>query len=142
MAYSSPSLFTSRNNELIQRYNIIIAEIVKTYPNYKANPSFNSFETSYKTNISNLQQLQGDVFLLKNELNKNIDTMQRDIKHVDETIFKMDEENKVLKAQLNDLNNSDNAAQGMLLDSNTLYKKELIGNVLLFGAAVSLLAHF
>jgi hypothetical protein len=131
MSYS-PSLFQSKNNELTNRYNIIIAEIVKTYPNYKSNPNFNTFDSSYKTNISNLKQLQQEIFLLKNDLNKGIDTMQQDIKNIDETIFTLDEENKVLKAQLNDLNNSDNAAHGMLKDSKTLYKQQLVGNILLF----------
>ena len=140
-SFSSPSLFQTRMNELTQGYNIIVSEIVKTYPNYKANPDFSTFQTSYKTNISSLERLQEEVFLLKNDLNKNINDMQKDIKQVDETIFSLDEENKVLKAQLNDLTNSDNAAGGMLVDSKTLYKQELLGNVILFAATISLLTN-
>ena len=124
--------FNDTNTELNQRYNIIIGEIVKTYPNYKANPKFNTYEESYKTNINNLQNLQADVFLLKNDLNKNINTTQQDITRVDEVIFKLEEENNVLKQRLADLNNSDNAAHGMLTDSKTLYLQQLVGNWILF----------
>ena len=34
----SPSTYETLNNELKQRYVIIVDEIVKTYPNYKASP--------------------------------------------------------------------------------------------------------
>jgi len=126
------SLFADTNKDLNQRYNIIIGEIVKSYPSYKANPTFNTYEDRYKLNINNLQKLQSDVFLLKNDLGKNIDNVQKDITHIDETIFKLEEENKVLRQQLADLNNSDNAAHGMLTDSKTLYLQQLTGNCLMF----------
>ena len=126
------SLFADTNKELIQRYNIIIGEIVKTYPNYKANPKFNEYDSAYTKNINNLQKLQSDIFLLKNDLGKNIDTVQKDISRIDETLFKLEEENKVLQQQLADLNNSDNAAHGMLTDTRTLYSQKLTGNWLMF----------
>ena len=126
------SSFADTNKELIQRYNIIIGEIVKTYPNYKANPTFNEYDSAYTKNINNLQKLQADIFLLKNGLNKNINTTQKDIAQIDETLYKLEEENKVLRQRLADLNNSDNAAHGMLYDSKTLYKQQFIGNCILF----------
>ena len=126
------SSFADANKELIQRYNIIIGEIVKTYPNYKANPTFNEYDSAYTKNINNLQKLQADIFLLKNNISKNIDTTQQDITQIDETLYKLEEENKVLRQRLADLNNSDNAANGMLYDSKTLYKQQLISNCILF----------
>jgi len=126
------SSFADTNKELIQRYNIIIGEIVKTYPNYKANPTFNEYDSAYTKNINNLQKLQADIFLLKNNISKNIDTTQQDITQIDETLYKLEEENKVLRQRLADLNNSDNAANGMLYDSKTLYKQQLISNCILF----------
>ena len=126
------SSFADTNKELIQRYNIIIGEIVKTYPNYKANPKFNEYDSAYTKNINNLQKLQADIFLLKNNISKNIDTTQQDITQIDETLYKLEEENKVLKQRLADLNNSDNAANGMLYDSKTLYLEQFVGNCILF----------
>ena len=126
------SSFADANKELIQRYNIIIGEIVKTYPNYKANPTFNEYDSAYTKNINNLQKLQADIFLLKNNISKNIDTTQQDITQIDETLYKLEEENKVLRQRLADLNNSDNAANGMLYDSKTLYKQQFISNCILF----------
>ena len=126
------SSFADANKELIQRYNIIIGEIVKTYPNYKANPTFNEYDSAYTKNINNLQKLQADIFLLKNNISKNIDTTQQDITQIDETLYKLEEENKVFRQRLADLNNSDNAANGMLYDSKTLYKQQFISNCILF----------
>jgi len=130
--YMPSSSFADANKDINQRYTIIIGEIVKSYPNYKTNPKFTEYENSYTTNINNLKQLQADIFLLKNELSKNIDRNQQDIAHIDETLFNLEEENKVLRQKLADLNNSDNAAHGMLYDSTTLYRHQLAGNWLLF----------
>uniref|UniRef100_A0A6C0IJ91 Uncharacterized protein n=1 Tax=viral metagenome TaxID=1070528 RepID=A0A6C0IJ91_9ZZZZ len=129
-----PSHFKDLNNELTQRYNIIIAEIVKTYPSYKAN---NNYEDGYKKNINNLEKLQGELFLLKNNLNKSTDELQKDIKEIDDKIYNLEEENVKLRGELALLTNSDNAAHGRLTDAKTMYNQKLLGNWLLFFSLTS-----
>jgi len=127
-----PIHFKDLNNEFTQRYNIIVGEIVKIYPSYKANPKFGNYADNYKQNISNLEKLQEDIFFLKNNLSKSTDELQKNIKVIDDKIFLLDEENKKLQAEFDILNNSDNAAYGRLTDSRTLYNQQLLGNWLLF----------
>jgi hypothetical protein len=126
-----PSHFKDLRRELTQRYNIIIDEVVKTYPSYKANPQFNNYEDSYKKNISNLEKLQTEIFLLKNNLNKSTTELQKDIKVIDDKIYLLEEENIKLIDELALLTNSDNAAHGRLTDSRTLYNQKLVSNYLL-----------
>ena len=126
-----PSTYENLNNELNQRYVIILDEIVKTYPSYKANPKFNSYSNSYAKNMSNLQELQTEYFLLKNNLSKNTDELQKDIKQIDEMLYELEEETKKQREEYNNLKNSDNAAYGQLTDSKTLYNQQLLGNWLL-----------
>jgi len=126
-----PSHFKDLRRELTQRYNIIIDEVVKTYPSYKANPQFNNYEDSYKKNISNLEKLQTEIFLLKNNLNKSTTELQKDIKVIDDKIYLLEEENIKLRDELALLTNSDNAAHGRLTDSRTLYNQKLVSNYLL-----------
>jgi len=126
-----PSHFKDLRRELTQRYNIIIDEVVKTYPSYKANPQFNNYEDSYKKNISNLEKLQTEIFLLKNNLNKSTNELQKDIKEIDDKIYLLEEENIKLRDELALLTNSDNAAHGRLTDSRTLYNQKLVSNYLL-----------
>jgi chromosome segregation ATPase len=128
----SPASFTKTSNELNQRYAIIIDEIVKTYPSYKANPKFNSYSQAYAKNISNLQQLQSDYFLFKNTLSKDTEELQKAIKQIDDMLYALEEDIKVLREEFAYLKNSDNAAHGRLTDSKTLYKQQLLGNWLLF----------
>jgi hypothetical protein len=126
-----PSHFKDLRRELTQRYNIIIDEVVKTYPSYKANPQFNNYEDTYKKNISNLEKLQTEIFLLKNNLNKSTTELQKDIKEIDDKIYLLEEENIKLRDELALLTNSDNAAHGRLTDSRTLYNQKLVSNYLL-----------
>ena len=127
----SPTTYENLNNELNKRYELIIDEIVKTYPNYKANPKFNAYSQAYKNNMANLQKLQTDYFLLKNNLNKDTDELQKDIKQIDEMLYELEEETKVKREEYAYLKNSDNAAHGQLTDSKTLYNQQLLGNWLL-----------
>jgi hypothetical protein len=127
----SPASFTKTSNELNQRYVIILDEIVKTYPNYKANPKFNAYSQAYSKNMGNLQQLQTEYFLFKNTLAKDTDELQKDIKEIDEMLYELEEETKLKREEYTNLKNSDNAAHGRLTDSTTLYKQQLLGNWLL-----------
>jgi hypothetical protein len=127
----SPDFFTTLNNELSQRYAIIIDEIVKTYPSYKANPQFNAYSQAYEKNISNLEQLQAEYFLFKNTLGKDTEELQKAIKQIDDMLYELEEAIKVLREELAYLKNSDNAAHGRLTDSKTLYRQQLLGNWLL-----------
>jgi hypothetical protein len=129
-----PTYYKDLQNELTQRYNIIIDEIVKTYPEYKANPIFSN---NYKENINNLEKLQEDIFLMKNDLSKSTDELQKNIKVIDDKIYVLEEDNKKLQGELDLLTNSDNAAHGRLTDSKTLYNQQFFGNCILF---LSLLA--
>jgi len=128
----SPSTYETLNNELKQRYVIIVDEIVKTYPNYKASPKINSYSQAYERNMGNLQQLQTEYFLFKNDLIKDTNELQKDIKQIDEMIYELEEETKVKREEYAYLKNSDNAAHGQLTDSKYLYNQQLLGNWLLF----------
>jgi hypothetical protein len=127
----SPTTYENLNNELNQRYVIILDEIVKTYPSYKANPKFNPYSQAYTKNMSNLQQLQTEYFLFKNRLSKDTNDLQREIKQIDEMLYELEEETKILREEYTNLKNSDNAAHGRLTDSETLYNQQLLGNWLL-----------
>jgi hypothetical protein len=130
----TPTHFKNLQNELTQRYNIIIGEIVKTYPNYKL---YSTNSTGYNENINNLEKFQEDIFLMKNNLSSSIDKLQENNKLIDDKIFSLDENNKNLQAELDLLTNSDNAANGRLTDSKYLYNRQLLGNWLLFGLVLS-----
>jgi hypothetical protein len=127
----SPDVYETLNNELNQRYEIIVDEIVNTYPNYKSNPEFNSYTQAYENNMANLQQLQTEYFLFKNNLTKDTDDLQKNIKQIDDMLYELEEEIKVKREEYAYLKNSDNAAHGQLTDSKLLYNQQLMGNWLL-----------
>ena len=126
-----PAQFATILKELNQRYFLIVDEVIQTYPKYKSNPKMNSYGKVFERNMSNLQKLQGDYFLFKNNLSKDMDQLQKDIKQIDEMIYKLEEANKILREEYTNLKNSDNAAHGRLTDSETLYNQQLIGNWLI-----------
>jgi len=130
----SPTNFRNLQNELTQRYNIIISEVVQTYANYKL---YSADSSGYTQNIVNLDKLQEEIFLMKNNISKSTDELQKNIKVIDNKIFSLGEDNKKLQEELDLLTNSDNAAHGRLTDSTNLYNRQLLGNWLLLGLVLS-----
>lgn len=135
---NTPEKYIKRTASLNDQYNTVLAEVVKYYPSYKVNPKFTKYEENYNTNLANLQQLGLEYATLKNNLNKDNDTMFANIKTINEQIHKLEAENKKLQAELDLLTNSDNAAGGRLTDASFFYNKQLAMNWLMFTTLVVL----
>jgi septal ring factor EnvC (AmiA/AmiB activator) len=97
-------------------------------PKYKSQPIFQSYAKSMKADTENLRALQMDFFSLHNHLEKDIDTLENEIRQTDNQIAILEEENAVLKKQFTNLTGSDNAAIGMLNDTELLHNQYLFGN--------------
>lgn len=128
---TTPQKVANTLEELNKRYTLVIAEIVNTYPNYKANPKFNSYGDAYERNMGNLHKLQEEFFSFKNSLSKDVSDLQNNITRIDEMLYELEEDLKIKREEYAYLKNSDNAAHGRLSDSNTLYKQQLLGNILI-----------
>lgn len=136
----SPEYFIEKHKEIVQRYSIIIPEIVKSYPKYKSTPEFNAYEEKYERNISNLHNLQEEIFSIQTKIDKNNNHLQKDITTIDNILYDLEKKNKVLQKKLDSIVNSDDAAGGRLTDSKLLYNQKLTEN-LIFGIVISYLMY-
>lgn len=136
MSYKTPSYYEKTMKELNQRYYLILDELVEVFPKNKMYPDYLAYSKPFKNDMSNLIKLQSDFFLYKNDLETDIETLDKEIKSVNEQIENLEIENKQLNKTLESLKNSNNASHGMLSDTKLLYNQKLIGNWLLFAIIV------
>jgi hypothetical protein len=89
-----------------------------------------------------MTKLQSDFFMFKNDLESDIDHLDKDIRSVNEQIASTEKENKELSAKLAALRNTNDASYGMLQDTKLLYNQLLTGNWVLFFISIGLVYNY
>ena len=137
MIIQTPDYYVKNLKDLNIRYNIILSEFKTTWPKYKTYPSITQYSDSIKTDEENLQELQGEFFQLKNDLENNIREILKNIRRTNNKISVLNKENKILSTKLNRLNNSNEASIGMVDDIQLRYNQYLLGNIIFSFAIIA-----
>ena len=134
--YTTPDFLINKTKELNDSFYLILAEIIKTYPNSKTYPNDENNNALHTTNMNSMKKLQSDYFLHKNLVAKEGEHMSRGTVLLDIEIDRLEESNKQIQKRLDDLMNSDNSAEGILDDTKITRNQMFIGNILLFATMV------
>lgn len=128
---TKPKQFQKDFNNEFTNYKIVVDEIDNVYPNYRLNEKDIDLSNKYSSDISNLTESQSRLFSLKSNLENNTeklrlfnDNMIKEINHLDEDI-------KKLEIRYNNLLNSNNAAKYAINDFKFSYNEKLIYNIIL-----------
>ena len=133
MNRKTPEHYVKRRKELNDRYYLLLHEITALFPKYKSHPDFPSYSKNFITDKGNMNKLQSDFFLLRNDLEKNISSLGRKIRQVDSKISNIEKENRHMSGKVRTLKSGGAAAQGMFNDTQLIYNQQVIGNLLLGG---------
>lgn len=132
MTSRTPEYYSNKLKELNQNYYLILNEYIQQYPKSKTYSKIPSYAKSLDDDKINFEKIQTDFFILKNELEKEIENAAKDIKNVDKMIIKLNKDNKKLNNSLSNLEQSSETAIGMFNDAQKLYNEYLLGNTYLF----------
>lgn len=123
--------------ELNNTFGLILDELVTVMPKYKTHPDITAYSNKYIADMANFQELYNTFFLFKNSLEKKINTNNKNVAQINEQINKLEKQNRVLRARLVALTNSNDAGEGMLIDTKLLHNQQYIGNWILFGVLLT-----
>ena len=132
MESRTPEYYSNKLKELNQNYYLILNEYIQQYPKSKTYSKIPSYAKALDDDKINFEKIQSDFFMLKNELEKDIENMAKDIKNVDKMIIKLNKDNKKLNNSLSNLEQSSETAIGMFNDAQKQYNEYLLGNTYLF----------
>jgi hypothetical protein len=124
--------------ELNDGFYLILDELVTLIPNYRTYPKINLYSEKYGKALQNFKENQADFFMLKNEMETDLDIIDKNIETKNSKINKLDVKIKLLKNKLDSLNNSNDAGEGMLTDTELLHNQKYLGNWILFGTILGL----
>lgn len=114
--------FQIQLDNINKSFELILQEYYNAYPLSKLNPENSNFFNELSKDKGNLQSNHISIFELKNQLEQNIDNLNKDMKLKDKQIQEIKLANDKLEKELLNLKNGDNAAVGQLNDiTNQFY---------------------
>ena len=125
--------YTKKLDEINDGFYLILHELVTLIPNYRTYPNLTIYSEKYGKNLQNFKENQADFFMLKNDMEKDLVVIDKNIEKKNSQINKLDLDIKSLKDKLNSLISSDDAGEGILTDTELLHNQKYIGNWILLG---------
>ena len=124
---SPPKYYEAKIAELDQRYNLIMNELSQNYRNNK----------NTNADQKNIEKLQNELFLLKNMMLNNIETVSNNIGRYDKRINAIMKQNAELKKKYEEIKQKNSGAKGFAKDTQVMYRQYYGGNVLIGLIALS-----
>lgn len=122
------SYYTKQLTEIDNSFFLTVNELTSSMPSYFMNPTIDAYKEKYTKDMQNLKETQSDLFLLKNEIEKDILNENNNIEQINGQLNTLKTNNKKLKEKIKTFLLSDNASVGMLNDATQIYNNHKYGN--------------
>ena len=127
----TPEEYKKILNSAYQSFNLSLEEIMHSYPLYKIYPNDDSHKREYTRDIQNLERIKSNIFINKNNLRRDSETITNNISKTNAKIEELNKSNARLTKKLNDLENLNSGASGELQDRKFIYNINLAQNLIL-----------
>jgi len=131
MTLTNPDDHKKKLEDLKIGYSISLNEVLKLMPENKTNPEDKKLKAAFLKNETNLKNFKNKILGLKNNVEFNSSSVNKNIKKLKNEIKLASEQNKILKEKYDYLISTNNGAKGMLFDTQLLYNQQYIGNLIL-----------
>ena len=140
----TPKVLIDKSKDLNDRFYLILNEVVKTYPSATLHPEvYSKYDNRqknnalYTSNLAALHELQNEYFLYKNEVVRASQNMLQSVADMDAQITILENKNKVLNVEFDNLKSNSYSAEGLFDDAQITRNQLLISNFILFGVICS-----
>lgn len=129
------SSYQAQLENINKTFDIILQEYFRIFPIYKLNPENSAIFNQLSNDKANLKSNQVSMFEIKNSIQQQIDTINKDMKLKNKQIREIKKTNDKLENELLNLKNGNNAAVGQLDDINTHFYDNITFSMGLLGIA-------
>jgi hypothetical protein len=134
----APKEYEDKIMELGQHYYHVLDGLIKLYPQYKVNPNVQNILKEYTSDKETFLDLQEELFLLKNNIEKDSEDLEKQIVSMNTKITVAERNNVRLTDELARIKNSGQAAEQLLQDTQYLHNEDLTANIVLFLVIIGL----
>lgn len=126
--FMKPEQFKEKISELNGSVQLLLGEFKKIYILSRMHPSNQEYQQQYASMIGGLNQIQSKLFTTSNDVQINIDKLNKAMIALNIQIQKEKEKNKELKKKLGFVENKSSAASEMISDYNHIYDERYLRN--------------
>jgi CII-binding regulator of phage lambda lysogenization HflD len=126
--FMKPETFYEKLNELNGKVDLILDEFKKVYVITKMNPSNEEYQQQYANMVAGINQIQSNLFSMSNDVQVNIDNINKAMLSLDIEIRRERKKNKELKRKLGIVENKTNVASDMINDYTQIYDERYLRN--------------
>ena len=126
--FTKTNKYKEKIDELDSGINLLLDEFKKLYVITKMHPTNEEYQTQYQNIINNLATVLTKLFSVSNDVQINIDNLNKKLFEFDVLIREEREKNEKLKRKLGIVENKSNAASEMISDYKNIYDKRYLRN--------------
>jgi predicted HAD superfamily phosphohydrolase YqeG len=134
--FTKPELFTERVQTLQQQLPPILDDFNNYFVLYNKTPNYPEYENMFNNIKQNLNQLGASLFMVSNDVDANIDNINKAFKNLDVLIANERRKNRELKRRLGIVETEANSSKEMIHDYNQMYDEDYLRNWGLFLSTV------
>lgn len=139
--FTKSEQYKEKLQQLNSGVHLLLHEFRKTYVITNMHPTNEEYQTQYQNIINSLAQILSKLFSVSNDVQVNIDNLNKKLFEFDILIRQEREKNKELKRKLGIVENKSNAASEMISDYKDIYDKRYLRNwSLLLSSVICILA--
>jgi hypothetical protein len=130
--FTSPDQFSSKLNALSEQLPPLLDDFQPAYVNYNSNPAFATYQNSFLNIRNNIINLNAELFITTNDIEKNIEIMNKELQNKNIEIDNEKKTNKKLKSQNKNADNKINGSYQMIDDYKEIYNLKYLNNFNIF----------
>jgi hypothetical protein len=120
--------FNEKINTIKSQFFSVLEDFKKYYVYYNKNPEVNEFQNYYVNSKGQIQNLSRDLFLISNNIDKNIEILNKNMSVISEQLNKEKTMNKELMNLISNLENTQNGSEILIDDSKLKYNSQYLKN--------------
>lgn len=128
----SAQYYSNTIKTLDTEFTVNLKEMSATFPYAKTYPDISTYTKKLSEEQGALDKTRSSIFLLRDNIEQDIDAVDKTIQTIISQIEKLDKDNKSLLSQVERLSDEKEGAVGMFKDSQELYNFNLLENWITF----------
>jgi hypothetical protein len=124
--------FNEKINTIKSQFFSSLDDFKKYYVYYNKNPEVNEFQNYYVNSKGQLQTMSRDLFLTTNNIDKNIDILDKQMSAISAQLDDEKKLNKEMMKLISDLENTQNGSEVLIDDSKEKYNQQWTRNIEMF----------
>lgn len=124
--------FNEKINNIKKQFFSALDDFKKYYVYFNKNPEVNEFQNYYANSKGQLQTMTRDLFLTTNDIDKNIEILDKQVASISLKLQDEKKLNKEMMELINNLQNTQNGSEILIEDSKIKYNTQYYKNIELF----------